>query len=132
MLRTVFLSILIVAALIVAAATLYMYDPSLNGFYPKCLFYQLTGLYCPGCGSTRALHQLLHGNYTAAFRLNPLTVLALPFLAIGIALEIRVFPRPPWLSHQYVRYTWIVPVVIVLFWILRNIPIEPFTYLMPK
>ncbi|MBF0488068.1 MAG: DUF2752 domain-containing protein [Nitrospirae bacterium] len=125
--RTVFLSILIVAA-----AAVYMYDPSLSGFYPKCLFYKLTGLYCPGCGGTRALHQLLHGNYTAAFRLNPLIVLALPFLAIGIILEIRVFSRPAWLSYQHTRYAWIVAVAIVLFWILRNIPIEPFTYLMPK
>ncbi|MBF0556492.1 MAG: DUF2752 domain-containing protein [Nitrospirae bacterium] len=125
--RTVFLSILIAAAAIV-----YIYDPSLSEFYPKCLFHQITGLYCPGCGSTRALHQMLHGNYAAAVRLNPLTVLALPFLGIGIALEAGVFPRPAWLSHQYIRYAWIVPVVIVLFWILRNIPIEPFTYLMPK
>ena len=42
--------------------------------------YQLTGLACPGCGSLRALHQLTHGHFGEALRLNPMLVMALPFL----------------------------------------------------
>ena len=62
-------------------AILYWFDPSQFRFYPSCLFHQATGLLCPGCGSLRAIHQLLHGNLSAAFRFNALLVLSLPALA---------------------------------------------------
>ncbi|KWT92861.1 DUF2752 domain-containing protein [Candidatus Magnetominusculus xianensis] len=123
--------VIFLPVLTAAAAIVYLYDPSSSWFYPKCLFYRLTGLYCPGCGSTRAVHQLLHGNIAAAFKLNPLTVTALPFLVFGIVLEMGVFhSRPKWLS--YVRqYSKLLLLGLILFWILRNIPVEPFIYLRP-
>ena len=38
-------------------------DPNAAGSpLPGCVFYQFTGLYCPGCGMTRALHALVHGD----------------------------------------------------------------------
>jgi hypothetical protein len=124
---SIFLSIPIAAA---AAAVVYLYDPAAGGFYPACLFYKFTGLYCPGCGSTRALHQLFHGNLAAAFKLNPLAVSALPLLIFGILAEMGVFfARPRRLPYLY---AWVFFAVIVLFWILRNIPAEPFTYLRPR
>ncbi|MBF0457279.1 MAG: DUF2752 domain-containing protein [Nitrospirae bacterium] len=122
--RPVFLSILIVAA-----AVVYIYDPSLNEFYPECLFHKLTGLYCPGCGSTRAMHQLLHGHIAAAFKLNPLTVTALPFLIFGMLAETGVLTSQKRPSPRYIK---ILIAAVVLFWILRNIPVEPFSYLRPK
>ena len=45
----------------------YFFDPRNPGPYPICPFFGLTGCYCPGCGTLRALHQLLHGNPVAAF-----------------------------------------------------------------
>lgn len=129
--RPVFLSIVTAAvtAAVFAAAVVYIYDPSLNGFYPECLFHRLTGLYCPGCGSTRAMHQLLHGNIAAAFKLNPLTVTALPFLIFGMLAETGVFTPQKRPSARYIN---MLIAAVVLFWILRNIPAEPFTYLRPK
>ena len=44
----------------VGAAILYLRDPTGNAFFPKCMVYSATGLYCPGCGTQRALHHLLH------------------------------------------------------------------------
>ena len=59
---------------------LYAVDPSKSTLYVPCPFYALTGLYCPGCGSLRALHSLLHGEVLIACGFNPLTMLSLPFL----------------------------------------------------
>src|SRR6202046_5995717 len=72
-------------ALVAGAITLRMFDPATTVFFPPCPLRYLTGWYCPGCGSLRALHQLLHGNLGQAWALNPLTVLLLPFLTYGIA-----------------------------------------------
>jgi hypothetical protein len=78
-----FLGIWPLSALLVAmgGAILFCFDPNGGGFYPVCLFHQATGLLCPGCGSLRAMHQLLHGHVLAAFEFNPLLLLCLPAAA---------------------------------------------------
>ena len=55
------------ASLAAGGAYLYWFEPGKTGFFPSCPFRALTGFNCPGCGTTRALHQLLHGNVVAAF-----------------------------------------------------------------
>src|SRR4051812_8286775 len=64
------------------AALLYLrlFNPATSGLYPPCPFRYLTGLNCPGCGTLRALHQLLHGHPLAALGLNPLLIFGLPFM----------------------------------------------------
>src|SRR2546421_11472933 len=62
------LPILVCAGLaLVGAAVLFWFEPTQHAFYPICAFHRTTGLLCPGCGSLRALHQLLHGQVAAAF-----------------------------------------------------------------
>jgi hypothetical protein len=61
-----------------AVAMLFFFNPARYGFYPNCVFHSITGLDCPGCGSLRAIHELLHGNVAAAIRLNALFVASLP------------------------------------------------------
>ena len=56
-------------------------EPRGQFFFPRCWFHETTGLLCPGCGSTRALHALLHGEWGRAWSLNPLAVIALPAVA---------------------------------------------------
>jgi len=67
------------------AIFLFFFNPAspANQWFPKCPFRLLTGWQCPGCGSTRALYQLLHLHPLAAFKLNPLMVLTLPFIVYG-------------------------------------------------
>jgi hypothetical protein len=64
----------------VACIVLFYFDPRQYHFYPVCFFHQTTGLLCPGCGTLRGLHQLLHGHLAAAFRFNPMLIVSLPFL----------------------------------------------------
>ena len=49
----------------------FFLNPSEHSFFPKCSLYVATGFSCPGCGSTRALFHLTHGNVLEALRLNP-------------------------------------------------------------
>lgn len=83
----------------------------------------MTGYLCPGCGTTRALHEILNGNIWAAFRLNPLMMFLLPYVGyagmssametlFGRALP-RVFIRP--------AYIWTLLAVILAFWVVRNL-----------
>lgn len=63
-----------------AALLLYRFPPQRYGFYPACPVYRYLHLYCPGCGSTRALSALLHGRFVEAVHYNPLFIVLLPLL----------------------------------------------------
>jgi hypothetical protein len=107
-----------------AIAMLYCFDPATSGIFPPCPLRFLTGWYCPGCGSLRALHQLLHGNLRAAWSLNPLTILLLPFLGYGTASYAWFELRGQHLPRLFLPAVWIraLCAVIILFGIARNIP----------
>ena len=113
------------------ALILFLFDPARVPLYPVCQFHQLTGLDCPGCGSLRATHELLHGHVMMALHLNLLLVLSLPLLAWVILrfawYEIRGEPavilRPFWL--------WLYLAVWIAFGILRNLPGHLFASLAP-
>lgn len=122
-----------VGAIIICAAFLFFFNPALSQWYPPCLFHKLTGLYCPGCGSLRALHQLLHGHLLTALSLNPLMVLLLPFLGYAfisrMLLALRGKPLPRIFIPAF--WLWLLFAVIIAYWILRNIPFFPFNCLAP-
>lgn len=120
--------IIIWLLLLAGAAYLFVFEPGKTGFFPACPFRMLTGFTCPGCGTTRALHQILHGDFAAAFVLNPVLVLAIPFLLFAL-LRYSVIvmrggvPRPNALPAPFI---YVIFVVIVSFWIFRNTPFYPF------
>lgn len=114
-----------------AAATLYAVDPNQPGHYPTCPFLATTGLYCPGCGSLRATHDLLHGDLAGALARNPLAVLAVPYLLVALVTFVlrrtgRPAPRstslPPWVL-------WSLLALVLTYAVLRNLP--GFTLLSP-
>ena len=127
--------LLLLAALAAAAglSLLYRFAPTEDSFYPRCLFHTVTGLHCPGCGSTRCLHALLHGQLRQAAAYNALVLLALPFLlfwagrwSVGFlrGRPPRARPLPGW------AYLLLAGAVLA-FWVLRNLNVPPFDALAP-
>src|ERR1700743_557405 len=77
-----FIQIIIVSIAVILISLLYFFYPATNhSFHPQCPFHYLTGLYCPGCGSQRAISSLLKGNIQTALEENVLMVLSLPLIA---------------------------------------------------
>ena len=78
-----------------AAAALFAVDPNEPGHYPTCPFLATTGLYCPGCGALRGIHDLLHGDVAGALARNPMTVIAVPYLILAwFTWVLRTTGRP--------------------------------------
>ncbi len=122
-------TILLSAALL----AVFWFDPSQHGFYPKCLLHSLTGWNCAGCGSLRALHHLLHGEFLPAFRSNALLVLAvLTAAVIGIG-----WLRGKWSVAELGKWFFRPAIVLgglgitMVFAVLRNFPWAPFAWLNP-
>ncbi len=119
-------------ALVAGFAVLYLFNPVEHSFYPVCQFYKLTHLYCPGCGSLRALHQLTHGHVGAAFLSNPLLTISIPILAwIGIRKLLRLPTHSATQSVFQSRAPWLVLLVVIVFGILRNLPFAAFAWMSP-
>lgn len=102
------------------------FNPAETPWFPKCPFRLLTGFECPGCGSQRAIHHLLHFDIPAAFAENMLLVVAIPYLVTGFAFDMSHPTNETvlkWRKRLFGTTAIIVILtVIILFWILRNIP----------
>jgi hypothetical protein len=109
-------------------------NPSEVDFLPKCPFYYFTGFYCAGCGSQRATHQLLNFNFFEVLNQNLLFVIGLLIIAYHLTVEgINHFFKKNIYNYIYHPKTpIIILIIVILFWILRNIPIYPFNLLAPK
>src|SRR5262245_22215211 len=108
-------------AVVAGAVMLYQVDPSTTRFLPKCPVHLLTGLHCPGCGSTRAIHCLLHGDVAGAIAKNALLVLMLP---LGFAYAWRTTRSPAFDWSTAIPASWICWFVLLLiaFTLARNVP----------
>ena len=92
-----------------------------------CPLKLLTGLDCPLCGATRATFSLLQGHLATAIDHNVLYVLSLPVIAVLGLLWVVFRWRLPALDRPAVR--WALVGVAVAFAVVRNLPLEPFTFL---
>ena len=113
---------------------LYVFwNPSNTNIFPKCPVYATTGILCPGCGSQRAAHQILNGNIIEGIRHNYLIVLlALILFYQGFiyVMNKMIGKNIPNLLHNS-KVTFSILIIVILFWVLRNINVFPFTELAP-
>jgi hypothetical protein len=114
--------ILTIVALTIAA-TVFLFNPATHSFYPVCQFHRLTGLNCPGCGMTRAVYALLHGDFMMALRDNALFVVALGMLALrGGWFALNQFRGRANGEFFPAKLLWLLLAVALVFTGLRNLP----------
>ena len=114
--------LLAIAVLLVLGIIYYALDPTSSALFPRCSFLELTGYKCPGCGSQRAIHALMHGDVLGAFKYNALLLIAIPWIALCLYSETQRTRNP----RLYARINapmlmWLFLVLTVLWWLLRNI-----------
>ncbi len=114
--------------LIVVIGLFYFFNPSSSGFFLKCPIYYFTGLHCPGCGTQRALHALLHSDFQTAWQFNPLIFLMIPLFAYFVSSKIFGWSGE-WLNNVY--FIGFCILFLIAYFIIRNLPFEPFCRLAP-
>lgn len=132
--RPLWIATLASAALAAGAGfwLLRTYDPNVAGNpFPPCMFRALTGWFCIGCGLTRAMHALAHGDLVRAFAMNPLGVSLIGVVPLMLAWSGGWQPRvlAPLMRWVLEPKLWLV--LLPGYWIARNLPWFPFTLLAP-
>ena len=119
---------LIWLTLALGATYIFIFEPGKSGFFPVCPFRALTGFTCPGCGTTRGLHKLFHGDVVGAFQLNPLMLLLFPILFYVLIRYTSAAMRGRSINMNRLdaKYIWMLFAVVLSFWIFRNTPFYPF------
>lgn len=117
-------AVAVAATAVVGVVVLATVDPHRPGRYPTCPFLALTGLYCPGCGSLRGLHDLAHLDLAGAWAMNPALVIAAPvlvgawvaWLRRSLSGRQRRVVAPAWTI-------WALLVLVLAYWVARNVPV---------
>ncbi|GJN62951.1 hypothetical protein CMT75_14325 [Elizabethkingia anophelis] len=120
-----FLSVVVLLLLCGGAVYIfYRYNPETSGFFLQCPFKLLTGYDCPGCGSQRALHALLHGEIKQSFAYNPLFIIAIPYVILGFIFNHdKVKVKYPGFRKVLFgqKAIYIILFIVIAFWLLRNL-----------
>lgn len=90
--------------------------------YPDCMLYKITGIYCPGCGGTRAVAELMKGNLLLSIRQNALVVVILVILfSLYIELFLKIVfgcrYKSPILN---LKFLYCILIIFILYSVLRN------------
>jgi Protein of unknown function (DUF2752) len=108
------------AAALLAGALAYigLVDPHKpDSIFPICPFRLLTGLNCPGCGTLRMIHDVLHGHLAAAINDNIAVLVGIPLLAGWMVLRRRGGKMPLTLPAAAA-----VMVTLLAWTVVRNLP----------
>lgn len=109
------LIIIIVSSIIILYVYKYIYETYNIGIL--CIFHEITHLYCPGCGITRAIFSLLELNIKQALKQN-LLIIFLPLIIIYIINYIKIklnkenvdpskiFPKTIWYTLLIITITY--------------------------
>lgn len=114
-----------ISLLLVAVAFMfYLFDPEEMAVFPRCPFLLATGYECPGCGSQRAIHDMLHLDFKSAFSQNALILFLFPYLLFGFYLAFfngkHRFPK--WEKLLFGKWAAIFVISgIMVYWVVRNL-----------
>ena len=96
----------------------------------NCIFHEITNLYCPGCGITRAIFSLMELNIINAIKYNILIVTVIPLIIVNYLVKIINWINLKKQKELYPKSIWnIILIFVILFGILRNF--ELFSFLAP-
>ncbi len=123
--------VIITLSIIIAAGLAYAVFWTVTGIAIPCAIYEVTGIYCPGCGVSRMCLSLLHFDFYQAFRYNPGAIIVSPVLIWYFIHYIITYLKgeSTKITKGQQRLFVIVIIVLILFGIARNIPF--FHYLKP-
>lgn len=127
MLKKIKILIFVILFLIVGFISMWYLNISI-----PCVYYELTGIYCPGCGMTRAFLSLLKLDFYQALRYNAFSIIVAVLLALYILGGIYgwLFNKINFMEKKIPSLAWIIFIVALLVYgILRNIP--QFSFLAP-
>ncbi len=108
-------------------------NPLQNTVFPPCPLHATTGLWCPGCGATRASYLLLKGDVAGALHFNGLWVVLAPFaLYQAVAFAGEAFGIR-WLRRIPLTQPVIVALLVSMagFFLVRNLPFDVVEVLNP-
>ncbi|MBR5106271.1 MAG: DUF2752 domain-containing protein [Alistipes sp.] len=111
-----------VVAIVVVYRCINPVGTTAGEYMPKCFMKGLTGYDCPSCGSQRALHAILNGEFKRAILFNPFIFLALPYLLslLYTALSRDRFARriKPFVRHRIAIWSFLA--LYIAWWVIRN------------
>jgi hypothetical protein len=121
------------ALTVIGVASLALLDPAETTFIPMCPCRLLTGLYCPGCGSLRAIHAITQLRIDRALGYNPLLVLFVPLFIWFFAANLATACLGPDKIKSSIppAFAKSLLLIILAYFVIRNIPASPFTLLQP-
>ena len=122
-----------IGAIALGSGIVWYFDPTQTAIFPVCPLYKITGFACPGCGLTRGLHALLHGDVLTALDYNALIPLYLLFFSYLVASLLSIAFRGSGIVRldRNLYLLWVMIGVMLLFGVLRNLPFYPFSILFP-
>ena len=120
------IAIVAAAAFIAAAALVYLYFTGEGeGAGIPCMFHQITGFYCSGCGASRALRSILHFDFYQALRYNAIFTVCLPLFAVyftSLSASYIRFGKDRVSEKISMKIIYIFVAAALVYGILRNIP----------
>ena len=122
----------VVAGVAAIGTVIWLGDPATpGGHLPTCPTKSLLGIVCPGCGAMRMVYSLMHGDFGAAVHYNAGGLVGVILLAWSfVAYCSRLWFGRRWQTWQDWRYASVTILVVVVGWfVIRNIPIAPFVSL---